>query len=234
MPHYVDDPDDPGKKIDVHVLQEREPHRHLEPIRIDRYLRYDLWTLREALQILAGYDPITNWEESNGCLNQTPPGLHFFLDGLSSQLLYQRNLFHPRTYENLSDVNDLMSYASNSNLDERRTPQVRLEWASKKDFIPYWLGYANRPIPNGGAASPPREANSDGSILKRVPASAAQEAAILAKLRELGIDPQAVPAPDAGKRHEVKKQVRTALRYSEAQMRKAWTRLRADGRVKDE
>jgi hypothetical protein len=58
VPHYVDDPVNPGKKIDVHALQERDPLRDLEPIFIGRYLRDDLWTLREALQILAGYDPV--------------------------------------------------------------------------------------------------------------------------------------------------------------------------------
>jgi hypothetical protein len=233
VPHYVDDPVNPGKKIDVHALQERDPLRDLEPIFIGRYLRDDLWTLREALQILAGYDPVTGWQESDGRLCQTPPGLHFYLDGLSSVLLLQRGLTHPRGNENLRDINDLMSWARNSSLGDKRTPQEWIDWARTKSFVPYWYDYAKSLESNGGSPIPSSAKGSDGSMLKRVPASIAQETAILAKLIELGIDPQAVPAPAPGKQHLVKEQIREALRYSEAQMRKAWTRLRADKRVRD-
>lgn len=142
MPHYVDDPENPGTKIDVHALQERHPLRDLDPIFVVNRLRDDSWTLREALQILAGYDPTrTQWEEANGQLFQTPPGLHFYLDGLSSELLRQKGLTHPRRMENLSDINDLMHYARHSSLDERRTPAAWIDWAESKAFAPYWLGY---------------------------------------------------------------------------------------------
>jgi len=68
---------------------------------------------------------------------------------------------------------------------------------------------------------------------KPIQRSQAQDVAILAKLRDLGFDPQAVPAPEEGKTHQIKRRVQAELGYSPAVMNKAWTRLRADGRVKD-
>ncbi len=61
----------------------------------------------------------------------------------------------------------------------------------------------------------------------------AQEVAILAKLRELGYDPIALPRPRPGGMSLAKKQVMAALRYSGSVMRKAWQRLRDDGRIQD-
>lgn len=67
-----------------------------------------------------------------------------------------------------------------------------------------------------------------------VPRQRAQESAILAKLRELRFDPQAVPLPHkAGKSSPAKQAVRAALNYSTDVMNKAWQRLRGDGRIKD-
>ncbi len=61
----------------------------------------------------------------------------------------------------------------------------------------------------------------------------AQEAAILAKLTELGYEPQALPAPPSGKPSTAKQAVKAALGYSTDVLNKAWQRLRADGRIKD-
>ena len=61
----------------------------------------------------------------------------------------------------------------------------------------------------------------------------AQEQAILAKLRELGFDPQAVPKAPAGKKSAAKQAVMKALGYSKPVMDHAWKRLRADKLVKD-
>ena len=61
----------------------------------------------------------------------------------------------------------------------------------------------------------------------------AQEAAILAKLAELGIDPQAVPSALAGKPSAAKQAVREGLDYSDNVMNKAWQRLRDAGSLKD-
>lgn len=61
----------------------------------------------------------------------------------------------------------------------------------------------------------------------------AQEAAILAKLIELGYEPQALPTPPTGKPSAAKQAVKAALGYSTDVMNKAWQRLRADQRIKD-
>ncbi len=68
---------------------------------------------------------------------------------------------------------------------------------------------------------------------KPVQRQAAQGAAILAKLTELGFDAQAVPAAPAGKPSPAKQAVRAALGYSADVMNKAWQRLRAAGAIKD-
>ncbi len=64
-------------------------------------------------------------------------------------------------------------------------------------------------------------------------AQRAQEEAILGKLKELGFDPLALPAPAPGKASEAKSAVRIGLSYSTAVMNKAWLRLRADGTIRD-
>ena len=61
----------------------------------------------------------------------------------------------------------------------------------------------------------------------------AQEAAILAKLVELGFDAKAVPPAPAGKPSPAKQAVRAALGYSPVVMNKAWQRLRKAGAISD-
>lgn len=101
------------------------------------------------------------------------------------------------------------------------------------DDLNQWLSTTLKRVtfrfPDPSSAS----SQSAGPIPKRVPATEAQDAAILAKLRELGVDPHAVPAPEKGKTNLVKRRVQAELRYSPAVMNKAWTRLRTDGRLKD-
>lgn len=65
--------------------------------------------------------------------------------------------------------------------------------------------------------------------LQRLPA---QEEAIVAKLQELGFDPQALPLPP-GKPSPVKRALMEGLGYSEAITGKAMTRLRKAGRIKE-
>lgn len=72
-----------------------------------------------------------------------------------------------------------------------------------------------------------------GEASRPIPKQAAQELAILSKLRELGIDPLAVPAASPGKPSAAKEAVREALGYSRAVVDHAWKRLRADGRLKN-
>lgn len=61
----------------------------------------------------------------------------------------------------------------------------------------------------------------------------AQEAAILAKLVELGYKPEALPAPPTGRPSTAKQAAKKALGYSTDVMNKAWQRLRNDKRIKD-
>lgn len=61
----------------------------------------------------------------------------------------------------------------------------------------------------------------------------AQEEAILAKLTELSFTPTALPRPKPGMPSEAKKAVKEALSYSQDVMKKAWRRLRADGRIRE-
>lgn len=69
--------------------------------------------------------------------------------------------------------------------------------------------------------------------IKPVQRQQAQEAAILSKLIELGFTPTELPAPPAGKESSAKTAVKQALGYSPDVMKKAWQRLRNDGRIKD-
>jgi hypothetical protein len=69
--------------------------------------------------------------------------------------------------------------------------------------------------------------------VRRVPASRAQEQNILAKLRELNFDPQALPMPPAGKASPAKEAARESLDYSRNVFDKAWKRLRKSDLLKD-
>jgi hypothetical protein len=69
------------------------------------------------------------------------------------------------------------------------------------------------------------------SPLQRQPA---QEAEILATLLLLGFDPLAIPSPPRrGLPSPAKREVQRALGYTTDVMKKAWQRLRDDGRIKD-
>lgn len=88
---------------------------------------------------------------------------------------------------------------------------------------------------NAGSAD--RHASAHASQSSRIgqprPLQRAQEDAVLAKLRELGYDPLAVPVAQPGHPSAAKQAVREALGYSDDVMKKAWQRLRTDGRIKD-
>lgn len=86
---------------------------------------------------------------------------------------------------------------------------------------------------NAGLAQAPEAIPAPNRPPAPVPRARAQEEAILAKLRELNFDPLAVPAAPPGKESSAKQRVRAALGYSPSVMRKAWQRLRDDGRIRD-
>jgi len=136
MPFYVTDPDNPGNHIDVIKLQRRNHYKTLPPVLIMDWLKHDLWTRQQAIQLLAGYLPSL----SEFALSDTQP--RDGLDGITSLQRGVNGLFNPRQDECLRDFLSLKSYSENSPSNETRKPQEWIEWAKGKDFTPYWLEYA--------------------------------------------------------------------------------------------
>lgn len=143
MPEYVDDPDNPGKRIDVVELQKRDPLKVLPPVKVRHWLRRELWTRREAIKLLSGYDPGgTPWDESEEGFSSIPTGRITYLDGLMAHWLSDAGLHHPLSDECLRNLWTLTEYSKWTSLDERRTPREWLEWADSKSFQPYWFDWA--------------------------------------------------------------------------------------------
>jgi len=131
MPFYVTDPDSPGKHIDVIELQRRNPYKTMPPVLITDWLKHDLWTRIQAIQLLAGYIP-------DNQLSITNPKR--YLDGTSDVQLSP--LIHPIRDEILSNIMTLSNWAGLSEANETKPPQEWLSWAKEKGFTPYWLDYA--------------------------------------------------------------------------------------------
>lgn len=75
------------------------------------------------------------------------------------------------------------------------------------------------------------QASGDSVPVQRHPA---QEAAILARLIDLGFDPKSLPREQPGKRSPIKQAAREALpNYTRDIFTKAWQRLRKAGEIKD-
>lgn len=144
MPAYVDDPENPGKKIDVVELQRRDPHKTLPPASVRHWLRREFWTRREAIKLLSGYEPDgTPWSESDEGFSNIPTGQITYLDGLMAHWLSDAGLRHPLSDECLENFMVLAAYSKWSSLDERRTPRDWIDWAASKDFRPYWRDWAH-------------------------------------------------------------------------------------------
>lgn len=143
MPVYVDDPDTPGAKIDVIELQRRDQVALLPPFLVRHWLRREVWTRREAMKLLAGYDPdSTPWGESDAGFNTIPPGQIGYLDGMTALQLHVAGIGHPRSGDCLSDFWRLADYSKWVSLDEKRCPWDWLAWVADREFEPYWLGWA--------------------------------------------------------------------------------------------
>lgn len=141
----LDEADQPPKRIDSTALQVKYPNRVLDPVQITGHLKMDLWTRREALLLLAGYNPITPWEYSQTCMSSIGPWIIFFLDGTNSDQLNKGwGITHPRSTQNFESFLDLISWASHQDLSEVRPPDYWIEWARSKGFAPYWLEYVQR------------------------------------------------------------------------------------------
>lgn len=143
MPEYVDDPDNLGKKVDVIRLQIRRPYDLLRPYWIEHWLLRDVWTRRQALLLLAGYDADrTNWGDDGRRFNQIPIGQIWYLDKTSAHQLHDAGITHPRHSECFEDFWKLCTLASGTPLDETRTPDEWIAWAGSKKFQPYWIAAA--------------------------------------------------------------------------------------------
>ena len=144
MPVYRDDPENPGKPVDVIELQKRNPLEPLPPHPeiIGALLKRDSWQRREAILILAGYDPdITDWPDDGMKFAMTPNGRVAYLDGTMAHQLQANGLTHPMEGECLKFACQLQGYSKNERLDEKKSPQEWIEWAESKEFKPYWLDY---------------------------------------------------------------------------------------------
>ncbi len=88
MPHYIEDPDNPGQHID---LLRRNPMMAALPAAphiVDALLKRDSWSRREAVAILAGYDPRIAREWLVECVPM-PAG---YLDGTTALTLQNAGL----------------------------------------------------------------------------------------------------------------------------------------------
>lgn len=160
MPHYVNHPDHPGTTIDVMRLQDETPFKVLPPFLLSEWIKRDTWSRREALMLLAGYNPaVTKWTESPDGFGQFPAGNVGYLDALTESVIYEAKVSwrHPRWEEALEQFLDLADYARGASLDERCTPKDWIEWAANKGFTPYWLAWLQpgvEPSAEGSGVSP--------------------------------------------------------------------------------
>ena len=167
---YVDDPDNPGTRIDGLEVLRRDPHNPLPPIQVSRLLKRDRWTRHEALLILAGYST-ENTVERGTVLGNPMAGIRF-LDGTTKGMLDSAGLSHPLWPDPMMhDYARLADYAQGEPMDERRRPDEWIAWALSKGFRPYWLDYARA---EGWSLAAPGAA-----------AQAAQEAAPRASAQDL-------------------------------------------------
>lgn len=142
MPAYVEHPDKPGTIIDVMALQGENPLRVLPAFLLPGWMKRDSWSRREALMLLAGYNPnVTQWTETADGFGMFPAGNVGYLDKLSESMIRAANVSwrHPRYEEALREFWALSSYAAGGSLDERNPPSEWIAWAASKEFSPYWL-----------------------------------------------------------------------------------------------
>ena len=159
MPHYVNDPENPGQKIDAIELVRRNPLAPPPPDAriVDGLLKRDTWTRREAIAILAGANPRHAREYFHGV--PIPTG---YLDGTTALSLQAAGLSHPRESQIQADCTMLSGYAQGQPDDEQRMPSEWLAWAASKGYRPYWLAEPapqsmakqNKPDEQGDALTP--------------------------------------------------------------------------------
>jgi hypothetical protein len=198
MAEYVRDPDNPlGPNVAVIEIQKRDPLRVLKPILIHGWLKRDTWSRREALMLLAGYNPsVTQWTETAEGFGQFAAGNVGYLDALTESVIYEAKVSwrHPRWEEALEQFLDLADYARGNPLEERRTPEQWIAWAASKGFTPYWLawpwslGETSPGRPNSPAQTM-RDASSEGkeSPTPVVPVSSTDNMQIATRQNDVGL-----------------------------------------------
>ena len=147
MPHYINDPENPGQRIDIIELVRRYPDTP-PPVNVEGLLKRDMWTRQEALLILAGLAP-HNVVHAGLPIGTIGAGI-VYLDGITSARLDAEGLQHPRAQEWLSEFATLAGCAAGQDMNERKPPGEWLAWAASKGFAPYWLA---EPQPAAEAAT---------------------------------------------------------------------------------
>lgn len=213
MPFYIDDPDAPGTNADVLVVQRRDPFRELAPVLMRGWMKRDVWTRREALLLLSGYDPQgTDWGGHTVVASHEPGYRMGYLDGSMEHQLRFHGVQHPRYQVNLEHLLALSEYAAGTSIDEKRSPSIWIAWAAGKDFSPYWLAWLQAPtesVPEGpdspartgGPVSPGRT----GNPLPENRVSSMDNAATSSRQNDLGllIDEVVAQLQNAGTRASV-------------------------------
>ena len=142
MPVYVTDPENSEAKIDVLELKRRYPTKDLEPFLIDEYLKQDLWSMKEAVLLLAGYDLKTECTLKDNKFSPTGIGRVFYLDGLSSHCLNDNGLANTLCYQCFDAYLKLIEHTRHYDIHaEKKHPKDWIKWAIDKDLKPYWLDF---------------------------------------------------------------------------------------------
>lgn len=243
---YADDPDNPGKRVSVLELQRRNPFDHLPPVLINEWMKHELWSLREALYLLAGCLPPFEGMMTNIFLNKE------YLDGTSDERLHfgaippkgyplthkydnedDLNLTHPLKGEIEGHFGTLQSWTVHCTLADTKSPEEWIEWAASKDFKPYWLDYVDGTKLGIAAKVEAVQASGFKSKAKQ------QDDEILRIIKEeLSLNPLELPRVkkgSAGTKASVRKMlyIPSHLFVSNKVFNTTWERLRNDNKVNE-
>jgi len=152
MPNYVNNPDNHGEFISSTELQKLNPYKVMPPVLISDWMKRDLWSRREAVQLLAGCLP------SQSGLDITAP--RNYLDKTNDHHLFYGDappkgwpdnidpfgdyprLKHPLREDLTQNLCTLIGWVEHCDLNETKPPREWIDWADIKGFKPYWLEYA--------------------------------------------------------------------------------------------
>ena len=113
-----------------------------EPRLIKEHLKDDLWDMKEAVLLLAGYDLKTDCTLNDNKFSPTGIGRVFYLDGLSSHYLNDNGLPDSLYYQCYEAYLKLIDYTRHYDINkEVKRPKDWIKWAIDKDLKPYWLDF---------------------------------------------------------------------------------------------